>query len=165
MVPLLGKTSGKGMNKAETVAGSVFVIIGIFIVLEAVKFPYFVEGVPGPGFLPLWVSGGMISTGLVLVAKGVWPHLAVHEEITWPEAAGWRRVGLMLGALAVSLLMLNVLGFMVVTTLFMAVVVFGLGIRSWWMLATVPLAAAVGLYVLFAVWLRVPLPKGILGFF
>jgi len=32
-------------------------------------------------------------------------------------------------------------------------------------LAAVPLLSAVGLYAIFAVWLRVPLPKGILAFF
>src|SRR3989304_4386063 len=50
----------------------------------------------------------------------------------------------MLGALAVSLLLLEILGFMVTTTLFMAVVVFGLGVRSWRMLAAVPLLSAGG---------------------
>jgi len=154
------------MNKAETVAGSVFVAIGVWVLLQAIKFPYFVEDVPGPGFLPLWISFGIIGAGLVLAVKGIWPRLAIQEEaITWPQAAGWRRVGLMLGALAVSLLLLQILGFMVVTTLFMAVVVFGLGVRSWRMLTIVPIVSAVGLYVIFAVWLRVPLPKGILVFF
>ena len=71
----------------------------------------------------------------------------------------------MLGAMAVSLVVLEKLGFMVTTTLFMVVVVFGLGVRSRWVLATVPLVSAVMLYVIFAVWLRVPLPKGILAFF
>ena len=47
----------------------------------------------------------------------------------------------------------------------MAAVVFGLGVRSWRMLASIPLLSAIGLYVIFAVWLRVPLPKGILVFF
>ena len=152
------------MNKAETVAGSVFVAIGVLVLLEAIKFPYFLEGVPGPGFLPVWISSGIIGAGLVLAVKGIRPRLAPQEGITWPEAAGWRRVGLMLGALAVSLLLLEMLGFMLTTTLFMAVVVFGLGVRSWRMLASVPLLSAVGLYVIFAVWLRVPLPKGILAF-
>ena len=153
------------MNKAETVAGAVFVAIGALILLESIKFPYFVEGVPGPGFLPRWISFGIIGTGLVLTAKGIRPRLALLEAIQWPEAAGWRRVRLMLGALAVSLLLLEWLGFLVTTTLFMAVVVFGLGVRSWRMLASVPLVSAIGLYVIFAVWLRVPLPKGILAFF
>ncbi|MBI2224775.1 MAG: tripartite tricarboxylate transporter TctB family protein [Betaproteobacteria bacterium] len=153
------------MNKGEAVAGAVCVAIGVLMLLESIKFPYFVEGVPGPGFLPLWISLGIIGAGLVLAVKGIRPRLVLQEGITWPEAAGWRRVGLMLGALAVSLLLLEILGFMVTTTLFMAVVVFGLGVRSWRMLAAVPLLSAVGLYAIFAVWLRVPLPKGILAFF
>lgn len=153
------------MNKGEAVAGAVCVAIGGLMLLESIKFSYFVEGVPGPGFLPLWISVGIIGTGLVLAVKGIRPRLAALEGVTWPEAAGWRRVGLMFGALAVSLLLLEILGFMVTTTLFMAVVVFGLGIRSWRMLASVPLLSAVGLYAIFAVWLRVPLPKGILAIF
>ena len=153
------------MNKAETVAGAVCVAIGVLMLLESIKFPYFVEGVPGPGFLPLWTSLGIIGAGLVLAVKGIRPRLVTQEGITWPETAGWRRVGLMLGALAVSLLLLELLGFLVTTTLFMAVVVFSLGVRSWRILASVPLVSAVGLYVIFAVWLRVPLPKGILAFF
>jgi hypothetical protein len=47
----------------------------------------------------------------------------------------------------------------------MAIVIFCLGVRSWRMLASVPLLSAIGLYGIFAVWLRVPLPKGILAFF
>lgn len=153
------------MNKAETAAGAVCVALGAWMLLESIKLPYFVEGVPGPGFLPLWISFGIIGAGLVLTVKGIRFRWVTAEGITWPEAAGWRRVALMLGALAVSLLLLEMLGFLVTTTLFMAVVVFGLGVRSWRMLASVPLLAAVGLYAIFAVWLRVPLPKGILVFF
>ena len=155
------------MNKAETGAGAVFVAIGGWMLLGAIKMPYFVEGVPGPGFLPLWIALGIIVSGVVLTAKGFWPRLAAPDEegVTWPQAAGWRRVVLMLGAMAVSLVVLEKLGFMVTTTLFMVVVVFGLGVRSRWVLATVPLVSAVMLYVIFAVWLRVPLPKGILAFF
>jgi len=155
------------MNKAETGAGAVFVAIGAWMLLEAIRMPYFVEGVPGPGFLPLWIALGIMVSGVVLTAKGFWPRLTAPdaESVTWPQTAGWWRVALMLGALAVSLVVLDKLGFMVTTTLFMAVVVFGLGVRSWRVLATVPPVSAVALYVIFAVWLRVPLPKGILTFF
>lgn len=153
------------MNKAETIAGAVFVAIGAFMLFEAMKFPYMLADVPGPGFLPRWIAIGIIGTGLVLTAKGIRPGLAVQAVIDWPDATGWRRVGLMIGALAVSLLVLDKLGFLVTTALFMVVVVYGLGSRSWWTLVSMPLVAAIGLYVIFAVWLRVPLPKGILVFF
>ena len=68
-------------------------------------------------------------------------------------------------ALALALLLLDKLGFVIVVTVFMAAVMYSLGVRSWRMLATVPLLAAIGLYVVFAVWLRVPLPRGVLLFF
>jgi putative tricarboxylic transport membrane protein len=152
------------MNKAETVAGSVVTAIGALMLFEALKFAYVSEGVPGPGFLPRWIAAALVVTGLVLTVKGLRPGLTIANVIPWPDAGGWRRVVLMLAALAVALILLDKLGFVVVTTVFMAVVVFGLGIRSWLTLATVPVGAAVGLYLVFAVWLRVPLPAGVFGF-
>jgi hypothetical protein len=152
------------MNKTETAAGGVVTAIGVLMLLQSLKFAYFAEGVPGPGFLPRWIAIALIGTGLVLTVKGVRPALVLEEAIQWPDAAGWKRVALMLGALAVALILLDDLGFMVVTTAFMAVLIFALGVRSWRMLVSVPLVAAIGLYVVFAVWLRVPLPKGIFFF-
>ena len=153
------------MNKAETVAGGVITAIGVLMLLESLRFAYFLEGVPGPGFLPRWIAAGLVCAGLVLTGKGLRPGMAIQEAIAWPDAAGWKRVALMLGALAVALILLDKLGFMVVTAAFMAVLIFGLGVRSWAMLASIPLVAAIGLYVVFAVWLRVPLPKGIFTYF
>jgi len=152
------------MNKAETFAGAVVLAIGAAMLLESMKFPYLLDGVPGPGFLPRWIALALIGFGLVLTAQGIRARLAPQEAIPWPNAAGWARVGLMLGGLAVALVVLDRLGFLLTTTLFMAVVIFGLGVRSWRMLASVPLVSAIGLYVVFAVWLQVPLPKGVLSF-
>ena len=70
----------------------------------------------------------------------------------------------MLGAMAIAFLVLTKLGFLVTMTLFIAIVIYGLGVRSWVTLATVPLGTGIALYMVFAVWLRVPLPKGILEF-
>lgn len=154
------------MNKAETVAGAVIVVLGALLLQQSLRLPYIADGVPGPGFLPLWISSGIMGSGFVLAVKGVRAHLApTGEAVTWPEPSGWRRVGLVLGALAVSLLLLTWLGFVLTTALFMITVIFGLGVRSWRSLVSVPLISAVVLYLIFAVMLRVPLPKGLLAFF
>lgn len=153
------------MNKAETVAGGVFTAIGVLMLLESLKFAYFLDGVPGPGFLPRWVAAGLVCVGLYLTAKGIRPGIALQNAISWPDAGAWRRVAFILGALALALLLLDKLGFVIVVAVFMAVVMYSLSVRSWLMLATVPVLTAIGLYVIFAVWLRVPLPKGVLPFF
>jgi hypothetical protein len=151
------------MNKAEAASGAAFVAIGAAMMLHALGMPYLLDGVPGPGFLPRWIAAGLITAGMVIVVKAVRPAPAATEPVAWPSAGGWRRVALMAGALAAALIALNTLGFLVTTTVFVAVVIYGLGIRSWRMLASVPLLAACGLYLVFAVWLNVPLPKGLLA--
>jgi hypothetical protein len=153
------------MNKAETVAGGVFTTIGVLMLLESLKFAYFLDGVPGPGFLPRWVAAGLVCVGLLLTTKGVRPGIALQKAIAWPDAGVWRRVAVVLGALALALLLLDKLGFVIVVTVFMALVMYSLSVRSWRMLATVPVLTAIGVYVVFAVWLRVPLPRGVLAFF
>ena len=153
------------MNKAETTAGGIVTALGVLMLLESMKFAYFLDGVPGPGFLPRWVAAGLICVGLFLTAKGIRPGMALQKAIAWPDAGVWRRVAVMLGSMALAILLLDKLGFVIVVAVFMAVVMYSLGVRSWRTLATVPLLTAIGLYVIFAVWLRVPLPRGVLVFF
>ena len=152
------------MNKAETIAALAFTALGVFMFAETWKAPYLIEGVPGPAFLPRWIAGGLVGTGLMLSARAAVPGCALKQVTDWPTRRGWARVGLMLAALAAAFLLLNKLGFLVTMTLFIAVVIYGLGTRSWLMLAAVPVGTSVALYLVFAVWLRVPLPKGVLGF-
>lgn len=151
------------MNKAEAASGAAFVLIGAAMMTHALSLAYMLDGVPGPGFLPRWIAVGLMIAGLIIVIKAARPAADAGEQPAWPAPAGWRRVALMLGTLAVALIVLNTLGFLVTTATFVAVIIFGLGIRSWRMLASVPLLAAIGLYLVFAVWLNVPLPKGLLA--
>lgn len=151
------------MDRAETAAGAVILALGGWLLAESLRFSFLLSGVPGPGFLPFWIACGIIVSGLALIAKGIRPASIVQEAIQWPGSSGWRRVGLMLAALTVSFLLLETLGFIVITTLFMAVAIFCLGERSWRILIMVPPLLALALYGVFEVWLRVPLPKGLLG--
>lgn len=153
------------MSKAETIVGVGVLSMGAWLLMGTIKMPYSLEGVPGPGFLPLWLSLALIATGGILTIKGIRPGPLPKTEVIWPERIGWRRNGILLCALALSFLLLDLLGFLVTTALFVAAVAFGLGTRSWRILASVPLLTAIVLYGVFAAWLKVPLPRGILAFF
>jgi len=162
--PIFSPNGGDRMNRIETAAGAVVLAVGISLLAGALRFPFLLEGVPGPGFLPLLIALGLVTAGVILLVSAVRGRRAPVAGVSWPPVSGWVRVGLMLGTMAVSFLLLDLLGFLIVTTFFMGVMVFCLGERSWRMLATVPVLSAIGLYAVFAVWLRVPLPKGILTF-
>lgn len=67
-----------------------------------------------------------------------------------------------MGALAVALTLLEALGFLLSAALYTGVVIFGLGVRSWRILIFVSIVTPLMLYTIFGVWLKVPLPAGIL---
>ena len=151
------------MHKAEVIAGGLVIALGVALLVGAMRFPFFLDGVPGPGFLPLLIAFGVCGSGIVLMTGSIRGTIRT-ENPHWAAAAGWRRVAYMLCAMTVAFLLLDVLGFLIVTTLFMAAMIYALGEHSWRMLATVPVLSAFALYVVFAVWPRVPLPKGIITF-
>ena len=132
---------------------------------ESLKLAYFVEETPGPGFLPFWVSAGIIVSGLVLVARSFRLRLSVDDEEHWPDGMGWGRIAIVMVALGAAILLLDLLGFLLMAAIFVAAVAFGLGMRSLRVLIPVPILSALLLNQVFAVWLRVPLPKGILSLF
>lgn len=150
------------MNRLETTAGALMLAVGVAVLVGAWDFPFLLKGVPGPGFLPFLISLGIIASGVVLVIRA--NKQPARANVTWPPLSGWARVALMLATMAASFWLLEALGFLVVTAVFMAVMVYCLGERSWRILGTVPVLSALGLYLVFAVWLRVPLPKGIITF-
>jgi putative tricarboxylic transport membrane protein len=152
------------MEKAETAGGLLILTIGVVLLIAAYQLPYMVEHVPGPGFVPLWLSFGILASGAVVTAKAMRGRLRPGEPIEWPDRPGWRQVGVMLAALALALVLFDSLGFVITTTAFMTAVIFSLGVRSWVTLITAPIAAAAILYAVFAVWLGVPLPPGVLNF-
>jgi putative tricarboxylic transport membrane protein len=151
------------MNRSEAAAGVVVLAFGLALLAGALGFPYLLQGIPGPGFLPLLISFGIVASGLVLTVAAIRGKPAA-QAVHWAPRAGWVRVWLMLAVLIVAFLLLELLGFLVVTTVFMAVMIYCLGERSWRMLATVPPLSALALYGVFALWLRVPLPKGVITF-
>ncbi|MGE5522096.1 MAG: tripartite tricarboxylate transporter TctB family protein [Rhodospirillaceae bacterium] len=150
------------MDRVETTAGGLILAVGVALLIGALGFPFLLQGVPGPGFLPLLISFGIIASGVVVVTRAV-RHRA-GAQVRWPPLSGWMRVALMMATMAASFWLLEALGFVVVTAVFMLVMIYCLGERSWRVLATVPVLSALGLYLVFAVWLRVPLPKGIITF-
>jgi putative tricarboxylic transport membrane protein len=152
------------LKRAEILLPLGIVVLNGWMLVETLrKLPYAVEGVPGPGFLPFWLSLAIIVLGLVLTVRVVRAEATDGGEVEWPDGEGWLRIAIMLALLAMSLFLLNWLGFFAVAVLYVALGGYGMGMRSWRVLVPVSLLMALGIYVVFGVWLKVPLPKGILG--
>ena len=113
---------------------------------------------PGPGFFPFW--GGVVLgvLSLVLLLNSLKDRHAL-------SLSGLKSSKLLLvtGAILAYLLLLETLGFLTITFLFLFLL-FRMEYRGWVFSAVSALAGAVSSYVLFQIWLKTQLPAGPFGF-
>jgi putative tricarboxylic transport membrane protein len=145
------------MRRADAVAAFTVLAFAAVAVYEAGKLPFGVARNPGPGFVPWWTGATLGLLALLLLGQALAARPAARA------AAGDRRVvavGGLLGALAAYVALLEPVGYPLCT---FGLVVFMLRVvapHRWTVALGVAALAAVGSFLVFAVWLKVPLPPG-----
>jgi putative tricarboxylic transport membrane protein len=121
---------------------------------------------PGSGFFPFYL--GLLLFVLAAIHLGQsWRGgrvvVETQEADRGSPPGSWQRVLLFLGAVALGIALLSVLGYPLVAFLLMATLLYLLGLQGWSQIASIALCVAGVSYVLFVRWLQIPLPKGWLG--
>jgi putative tricarboxylic transport membrane protein len=151
------------VRRADRIAGAGLLALGVCYSAGALRsYAYWGENGPGPAFLPFWlglvmaVLAGVLLTGALRSNDPGQPWL--------PRGEGLGRLALVLGATAALVALLDVVGMVIGTVLFLVVLIRFLDHRPW--LQTVAIAAATAgvNYLVFSRWLRVPMPTSVLGF-
>ncbi len=150
------------MRRSLLVVAVLLVVFGAYFTVVAFELPYFQRITPGPGFFPRWV-GGLFT---VLAALLFINTLRNREELdsSWPDRPGWLNIGVTVGVLAFSILLFDRLGYVLSMALLMLVTMAMLGRHRLPVIVGVSAFTSIGTYLLFSTWLRVPLPRGVLGF-
>jgi putative tricarboxylic transport membrane protein len=115
-----------------------------------------------PGFLPIVLGTLMVCLCVALLGKAL---LARDGEADAPVAfspAGLLKIAALLLALFAYVLLLDPLGFLLSSFLFLVAVTPLFGRVPWWMWIGVPAAVAVAAHIGFVVILRLRLPSGLL---
>jgi high-affinity Fe2+/Pb2+ permease len=118
---------------------------------------------PGPAFLPFWLGLVMAALALGLLAKSL--RRKDRGEPWLPRGEGLRHTLVVLAASVAFVALLKVTGMILGTALFLAGLLRYLGRHRWWVCAAVAGGAAGFNWLVFAHWLRVPLPEGMLWIF
>lgn len=144
---------------AIRITALVLLVFGAGFLWEASRYPFGSPNAPGPGFLPMTVGTGFALAALfMLVRPGTLP-----ERMLPPDQTGTVRIIATILLLSLAIALLDRLGFLVVATLMMLGLLLVLDRRPIRDLIMAPVAAAM-VYVIFKIWLRVPLPAGVLSF-
>jgi putative tricarboxylic transport membrane protein len=147
-----------GVDRATAIA-----MIAIFALLLLLSrgLLYWDGFAPSSGFAPVWVGAIGVLLGLLLLLGRVAPGTEGHLDL--PDRSGLLRVGAVLAALWIFVALVPLLGMVVagaVLMLFMLLAVLRRPVVP--SLATVVLTTAL-IYGIFTLWLKVALPKGLLG--
>ena len=86
-------------------------------------------------------------------------------ESWFPRGEGLRHMLVVLGVTVLFVVLLNVLGMVIGTALYLAILVRYLGRHRWWVTAAIACGAAGFNWLVFVHWLRVPFPEGKLWIF
>src|SRR5512138_1814732 len=124
------------MKIADRLAGVALLAFAGYVFVVSRSMEFLTKGVPGPGFMPFWVSLIMgISAVLILVKSGIKPlpgRLIADRKVVWQTLA-------FAGAIIAIPLLVPLIGMIIALALFMLCTVPLLGARKW----TQVLAAAI----------------------
>jgi putative tricarboxylic transport membrane protein len=149
--------------------------ISVFVCVEAIRTEIGTLNYPGPGFLPFW-SGVVLGTlSIVLMVKsGIGKNRGMLKKeileklaVTWKDTR-WSRIIRLFLLFLVYTALFPKLGYLLTTFGLMAYLFEirggGAGSQRIGIRLASALITAVATYLVFRIWLDVPLPKGIFGF-
>jgi putative tricarboxylic transport membrane protein len=152
------------MGKTDQWSGVAFLIVSTCICWGSALLPYGNVHDPGPGFLPFWLGIvlGLMSIGLILQSSLKKSGGKMLREVL-AEKVRWVKVLSTLIALTLYAVLMDYVGFLIITFLLIAYLIRFIDPQSWKKSLGWALAGSIGAHLIFNVWLQLRLPRGFLG--
>lgn len=132
------------------VMAAAFSLLGLFLTYQALRLPFrSLDGGPGPGLLPTGLGV------LLLILAGFALVQSRHERVAFGNL---RRIGIMVGSVALYAATLEWLGFVLATAIMVVALLLTFNERRRAPLAALGVAGTLATYALFSGALKVPLP-------
>jgi len=153
------------MKKAEMIAGIVLLLLSGLVIFSALQMPPSTSFGPGAGFLPLWL-GVLLAVLATILFVSAWRSQAKVQdgESVFPGKQALFAITLVLVGLAVYILLIDVLGYVVDTFLFIMFLVKVVEREPWSLTLKLAVVATAGLFIVFHTLLGITLPSNMFGF-
>jgi putative tricarboxylic transport membrane protein len=150
------------MKRYDLIGGFFFLATGLLFAIYSRSVDIGTMEEPGPGFLPFWGGVLLIAMSVTLIGKAFFKKYEEGEPF-FPEGDSWKRVLSTLTALVFYNFLLEPLGFVLVTFLFVALLVKYIFPQSWLMTIVTAALSTLGAQLIFVNLLEIQFPKGLLG--
>ena len=160
-------TVGKTVDKAQYLVCVVLVVVGAFLIYDAVTLEAaFAKVDPvGPKMFPIAIGVILIVLAAILavaIPRGSVGEADAGEDVDPNMPSDWRTVGLLVALFVALILLVNPLGWVITSTLFFAGSATVLGSKHYVRNIAIGLALALISFYAFYSGLGIPLPAGIL---
>lgn len=157
----------KTVDRAQYLVCAVLVVVGVFILYDALTLPGgFAKVDPvGPKLFPIVIGAGLLVTAAILavaIPRGSRGEADAGEDIDPDRPSDWRTVGLLVAIFVATILLVNPLGWAITGALMFAGCATVLGSNHYLRNIAIGAALSVGSFYAFYSGLGIPLPAGIL---
>ena len=149
-------------RKGYFALGGAGLLLSIGYTGMSLQMPFGEMSMPGAALFPVVVGVLLLVASLSTIWEGLKMEQAELVEV--PTGAGRKRLLILIGAMLFYFIALSWLGFIISSVLFAAVLMRTLSDRSYPRIFAYSLIMAVAIYGVFVYLLKVPMPRGVLGF-
>lgn len=145
----------------EKIFGFIWLSLGMGTCWMAYRIGLGEASSPGPGFIPFLTGSLLIFlSSISLIKSFVVPSNSGPAKI-FGEGVRWDKLVLVVAALFAYIFLLPVLGYFVVTFLFLILLGKIIEPRGWKVILIISILSVVISYLVFGYWLKVQFPKGL----
>ncbi|MEW6187634.1 MAG: tripartite tricarboxylate transporter TctB family protein [Thermodesulfobacteriota bacterium] len=150
------------MLNSDRISSLFWLAAGIGITLLSIKYDFGNFLSPGAGFITFFAGALLSLLSLILfISSGKKRGPQSDLKALW-KGLDWKKVVYILILLFIYTLVLKPLGFLIGTFLLLIFLFKVKGSYSWWKVLLLAFLITSGAFLLFQVWLKVQLPKGVL---
>jgi putative tricarboxylic transport membrane protein len=140
--------------------GLVIAVLAVVFFFLSLKFPYTSYVGPGAGFFPFWVCLTLFIFSVLLAIES-YRHGEKVEDFL-PKGKKLRAILMVLGALVLYVASITFLGYISASVIFLFILFYNT--FKWYVNLGVSIGVALLMFLLFKVFLQIPLPLNIFGF-
>jgi putative tricarboxylic transport membrane protein len=152
------------MKKADLITGIVLLVLAGLVIWGSWEMPSSATFGPGPAFLPFWL-GVLLAVFATILFVSTWSRQTTEKdsEPVFPAKQALFVITLVLVGLAGYILLIEVLGYLVDTFLFIVFLMKAVEREKWPLTLMVAVGTTVVLFLTFQVLLQITLPSNMFG--
>jgi putative tricarboxylic transport membrane protein len=153
------------MKKADTITAIILLVFSGYVIQESWRMPPSATFGPSAGFLPLWL-GVLLAILATILLLTSWTRPASEKDgkPIFPGRQAVLAITLVMVGLAAYILLIEVLGFVVDTFLFIVFLMKAVEHEKWPLSLMIAAGTTVVLFVTFQILLQITLPSNMFGF-